>query len=166
MTVLGVDIGAHGALALLTGNGDLLDVADMPILRDGPNSPPTVNGALLAAIIRRWAPETAIVEFVGARPGEGPTGAFAFGRSRGVIEGVLASAGIPASFIAPAAWKRTIGMPPGKDGAKDAARSEAIRRWPSKAELFARAKDDGRAEAALIGVAGMLRAERLPRAHA
>lgn len=40
---------------------------------------------------------------------------------------------------------------------KDAARAEAIRRWPAKAELFARVKDDGRAEAALIAVAGMLR---------
>jgi crossover junction endodeoxyribonuclease RuvC len=45
----------------------------------------------------------------------------------------------------------------GKEGAKDAARAEAIRRWPSHASLFARVKDDGRAEAALIGVAGILR---------
>jgi crossover junction endodeoxyribonuclease RuvC len=45
----------------------------------------------------------------------------------------------------------------GKDGAKDAARSNAIRRWPAKADLFARVKDDGRAEAALIGLAGLMR---------
>lgn len=38
---------------------------------------------------------------------------------------------------------------------KDAARSEAIRRWPDHAALFARVKDDGRAESALIGIAGM-----------
>lgn len=48
-----------------------------------------------------------------------------------------------------------VGIPPGKDGAKDAARSEAIRRWPDKASLFARKSDDGRAEAALIAVAGL-----------
>jgi hypothetical protein len=54
-------------------------------------------------------------------------------------------------------WKRAVGIPPGKDGAKDAARSEAIRRWPQKADLFARVKDDGRAEAALIAVAGISR---------
>jgi hypothetical protein len=34
------------------------------------------------------------------------------------------------------------------------ARSEAIRRWPDRAALFARVKDDGLAESALIGVAG------------
>jgi hypothetical protein len=43
---------------------------------------------------------------------------------------------------------------------KDAARSEVIRRWPDKAELFARVKDDGRAEAALIALAGIRLAQR------
>lgn len=155
--ILGIDIGAAGALALLSDAGELIDVADMPVLRDGPKSRPTVNGPLLAQIIQRWQPSRAYIEFVGARPGEGPTGAFAFGRSRGVIEGCLAAFGVPASHIAPAAWKRAVGIPPGRDGAKDAARSEAIRRWPAKAELFARVKDDGRAESALIAVAGMHR---------
>jgi hypothetical protein len=61
------------------------------------------------------------------------------------------------AFLTPPVWKRSVGIPPGKDGAKDAARSEAIRRWPNKAEVFARVKDDGRAEAALIAVAGLLR---------
>jgi coenzyme F420-reducing hydrogenase alpha subunit len=36
---------------------------------------------------------------------------------------------------------------------KDASRAEAIRRWPGHAALFARVKDDGRAEDALIAVA-------------
>jgi hypothetical protein len=57
-------------------------------------------------------------------------------------------------------WKRIVGIPPGKEGAKDAARSEAIRRWPDKAAWFARVKDHGRAEAALIGWAGLQREGR------
>ena len=32
-----------------------------------------------------------------------------------------------------------------------------IQRWPARAELFARKKDDGVAEAALIAVAGLMR---------
>jgi hypothetical protein len=40
---------------------------------------------------------------------------------------------------------------------KDMARSKAINRWPGKAVLFKRKMDDGRAEAALIAVAGLLR---------
>lgn len=38
--------------------------------------------------------------------------------------------------------------------------SEAVRRWPAKAGLFARVKDDGRAEAALIALSGMKREAR------
>src|SRR5271168_2883422 len=86
-------------------------------------------------------------------PDDGSVQAFAFGRCRGAIEGVVAALSIPIDFITPPAWKRLIGIPPGKDGAKDAARSEAIRRWPDKAAWFARVKDHGRAEAALIAVA-------------
>ncbi|NUJ81918.1 hypothetical protein HUN39_18195 [Methylocystis sp. FS] len=153
--ILGIDIGAKGALALLSPTGELIEVADMPILRDGPANRPNVSAPLLASVVYRWQASQAFVEYVGARPKEGPTGAFAFGRSRGIIEGVCAAAGLPVTFLTPPTWKRLIGIPAGKDGAKDAARSEAIRRWPSKAELFARVKDDGRAEAALIGLAGM-----------
>ena len=84
-------------------------------------------------------------------------GAFAFGRCRGVIEGVTAALGLPTVFLTPPTWKRAVGIPPGAAGAKDAARSEAVRRWPAKASLFARVKDDGRAEATLIAVAGLMR---------
>jgi crossover junction endodeoxyribonuclease RuvC len=155
--IIGIDIGAQGALALLDESGALIGVDDMPVLQDGPAGRRAVNAPLLAAIIFKSHADHAFVEFVGARPGEGAVGAFAFGRSRGVIEGVLGAAGIACTFIAPAAWKRAVGIPPGKDGAKDAARSEAIRRWPNHAECFARIKDDGRAEAALIAVAGLAR---------
>ena len=34
--IIGIDIGSQGAIALLTPAGDLLEVVDMPILRDGP----------------------------------------------------------------------------------------------------------------------------------
>jgi crossover junction endodeoxyribonuclease RuvC len=155
--VLGIDIGVQGALALLDADGGLIEVADMPVLSDGPAGRRGVNAPLLAEIVYRWRADRAFVEYVGARPGEGAVGAFAFGRSKGVVEGVLGAGGVPRSFITPASWKRAVGIPPGKDGAKDAARSEAIRRWPAHAERFARVKDDGRAEAALIAVAGIMR---------
>jgi hypothetical protein len=153
--IIGIDIGSQGAVALLRPAGDLLEVVDMPILRDGPKGRPNVSAALLAQIVFKMQAAIAFVEFVGARPGEGPTGAFAFGRSRG--EGICAAAGLPVAFLTPAHWKRLVGIAPGKEGAKDAARSEAIRRWPGHAATFARVRDDGRAEAALIAVAGLMR---------
>ena len=158
--VIGIDPGLGGALALLTSDGVLLDLDDMPVLADGAAGRRAINAPLLAARVRAWGAGLAFCELVGPRPGEGAVGAFGFGRSRGIIEGVLGTMAVPVEMIAPAWWKRRIGIPPGKDGAKDLARSEAIRRWPAMADRFARKKDDGRAEAALIAVAGMTREGR------
>ena len=36
--ILGIDIGASGAIALLTPTGELVDVFDMPCLADGPGA--------------------------------------------------------------------------------------------------------------------------------
>jgi crossover junction endodeoxyribonuclease RuvC len=157
----GVDIGVVGGVAVLTSKFALIAALEMPVMDDGPAGRRAVNAPLLSELLRRWHVRGAYVEFVGARPGEGAVGAFAFGRSRGVVEGVCGALAIPVKLIAPAAWKRTIGIPPGKDGAKDAARAEAIRRWPEHASLFARKRDDGLAEAALIAVAGLMREGRL-----
>ncbi len=157
--VIGIDPGLGGALALLTAEGVLLDVADMPVLADGAAGRRAINAPLLAATVRAWGAGLAYVELVGPRPGEGAVGAFGFGRSRGIIEGTLGALAVPLEMVAPAWWKRRVGIPPGTD-MKDAARSEAIRRWPALADRFARKKDDGRAEACLIAIAGMSREGR------
>jgi hypothetical protein len=159
MTTLGIDIGATGALAVLDDTGQLVEVYDMPCLNDGPKNRRTVNAPLLAELVYRTHATRAFVERVGPRPQEGAVGAFAFGDCKGVVRGVLAAAAIPSQFITPVQWKRAVGVPPGKD-MKDMARSNAINRWPAKAELFKRKMDDGRAEAALIGLAGLFLFER------
>jgi crossover junction endodeoxyribonuclease RuvC len=155
--ILGVDIGVTGAVAVVDKSGELVGVFDMPTLNDGPAGRRSINAVLLSEIVAKSHATKAFVEHVGARPGEGAVGAFAFGRARGVCEGVLASLNIPVLFLTSPTWKRIIGIAPGREGAKDAARSEAIRRWPSHAGLFARVKDDGRAESALIAIAGIKR---------
>ena len=154
-----IGIGIRGALALVDCNGALIEVVDVPALRDGPAGRANVNAPLIADLLARWHAREAFVN-PSARGLGNAVGAFAFGRSRGVIEGVLAAAGVAVAFLTPPSWKRLVGIAPGKQGAKDAARSEAIRRWPDKAALFARVKDDGRAEAALIAVAGLKREAR------
>jgi hypothetical protein len=157
MIIVGIDIGVSGAIAVLSDNA-LIAVHDMPTLRDGPKNRATVNAPLLAEIIAKSHADQVLIEWVSVRPGEGAVGAFAFGRARGVCEGVCAALGIPVQFITAPVWKRRHGIAPGKNGAKDAARSKAIQRWPERADLFKRVKDDGRAEACLIAAAGV----RLP----
>ncbi len=154
--VLAVDIGSSGAAALLDDTGALLDVIDLPTLDAGPACRPEISPHLFAAIVRRWAPSRAWVEHIGPRLGDRPAGAFAFGGSKATVETALAVLGVPFRTITPATWKRTAGIPAGK-GMKDLARARAIERWPAHAEVFARVKDHDRAEAALIGWAGLQR---------
>ena len=50
-SVIGIDPGVAGALALVGAAGDLIEVADMPVLRDGSVGRASVNAPLLAALI-------------------------------------------------------------------------------------------------------------------
>jgi crossover junction endodeoxyribonuclease RuvC len=152
--VIGIDPGIAGALALVSRDGDLIDVADMPTLGEGSGGRAAVNAPLVADLLARWHAREVFCEFVSARPKEGAVGAFSFGRSRCVIEGACAALGLPIRFLTPPVWSRAVGLPAGRERAKDAARSEAIRHWPNKAALFARVKDDGRAEAGSFALAG------------
>jgi crossover junction endodeoxyribonuclease RuvC len=77
---------------------------------------------------------------------------FSFGRSVGIIEGVLAARQIPVTFTTPQAWQKQSGAAKGKDGS----RQRVMELFPSQAHLFARVKDDGRADAVLIALAGTI----------
>lgn len=149
---LGVDPGLDGALAILTEDGRLMRVHDMPTLEDGPKGRRTIAAPLLATLIAKAGVVRAIVEKVATRPGEGAVGAFAFGRGVGVLHGIFAAFDIPVVLITPQAWRKHHNL---SKEAKDASRSKAIALWPDKAELFALKKWDGRAEACLLTLAGL-----------
>jgi crossover junction endodeoxyribonuclease RuvC len=158
--ILGIDPGLDGAIAVLTDSGALVEIHDMPTLLDGAKGRRAVNPALFASIIYSTQATRAYCELIGPRPTDGTIGAFGFGRTRGIIEGALAAAGVPLAMIAPPTWKRAANISPGREN-KDSARSVAISRWPSQAALFARKCDCDRAEAALIGLAGLLRERKV-----
>lgn len=153
--IVGIDPGAHGAIAILDESWRLLEVHDIPSTREA-NGRSATNAPLLAEILARSNARIAFCEFVGARPTDAKVAAFAFGRARGVIEGVCGAYNIPIVFVAPTAWKRIAGVPPGTEN-KDVARTKAIAKWPQHAGLFKRKMDCDRAEACLIGWAGLMR---------
>jgi crossover junction endodeoxyribonuclease RuvC len=93
MTILGIDPGKSGAIAVLDEGGELLKVHDTPSTLE-PNGRSATNAPLLASILARSHARIAYCEFVGARPTDAKVAAFAFGRARGVIEGC---AGLSAS---------------------------------------------------------------------
>jgi crossover junction endodeoxyribonuclease RuvC len=151
--VIGIDPGAHGAIAVISAAGQLLDVIDMPSTPEA-NGRTATNAPLLAGILARWHARIAYVEFVGARPTDAKVAAFSFGRARGVIEGCAGALSIPIVFLTPPTWKRLADIPPGPEN-KDVARTRAIAKWPAHAEMFKRKCDIDRAEACLIGWAGL-----------
>jgi crossover junction endodeoxyribonuclease RuvC len=158
--VVGIDPGAHGAIALLDLCGNLLEVHDMPSLPESSGRVAT-NAPLLAEILAKSHALIAYCEYVGARPTDAKVSAFAFGRARGVIEGCCGALSIPVQFITPPTWKRFADVPPGV-AHKQVARTRAIAMWPQHAGLFARVKDCDRADACWIGLCGVARENRLP----
>lgn len=140
---LGIDPGASGAFALLEGD-QLLGINDMPTIMVKGRA--RVSAAMVADVIASHQPNQVVLEDVGAMPGQGVSSMFSFGRGVGVLEGVIAALGYPLVMVRPAKWKRDAGVP----ADKDAARQMAMRLWPEYSNMFARKKDDGRAEAALL----------------
>jgi crossover junction endodeoxyribonuclease RuvC len=155
MSIIGIDIGLSGAIAVMTPACQLIDVFDMPCLDAGHSGRRTINAVLLAQRLAETHATKAYVEFVSARPGESPSGAFAFGRSAGLISGCLATLSISEEFVTPAYWHRVVGIAPGSG--KDISRAMAIAKWPDHARSFARKMDNGRSDACLIALAGLKR---------
>jgi crossover junction endodeoxyribonuclease RuvC len=148
---LGIDVGLNGAIALVQ-DGDLIGVVDMPTVtldRNG-KAKRQVSVPELVDIIKQFDPTEAYVEKVFAMAGQGVTSVFSFGRSLGVVEGVLTTLKIKTTLMTPQTWQKGIAVTGGKDGS----RARAMELFPDQMALFKRVKDDGRSDAALIALWG------------
>jgi crossover junction endodeoxyribonuclease RuvC len=143
--ILSIDPGLSGALAWVSTDGHLVAIEDMPVAKIRDKN--RIVAAELAALMRERQVDYVLIEQVSSRPGEGAAGAFAFGYGAGLLEGCAAAIGLPVRLVTPAAWKKGAGVPADKNGA----RLMAMRLWPGAVDQFKRVKDDGRAEAALMG---------------
>ena len=146
--ILAIDPGASGALAFFSVATGTLDVVDMPVMeitRNG-KTKREISPTLLANEIRQRRPSVAVLERVGAMPGQGVSSMFQFGRGVGMVEGVIGALGLPLTYVTPRAWQKAVGLRGGKDGS----RLRAVELFPAYASLFARKKDDGRADASLM----------------
>lgn len=148
MLIVGIDPGLSGAIAFLYGE-QLLNVEDLPLVDVAHGnrtrkelSPALLHDMLVHTEIRIGK---AILEEVNSF-GMGRTSAFRFGENVGAIRAVLACCGIRTEMVTPGKWKKAFGL--NKD--KRVSREMAIRLWPDQSHYFARAKDDGRAEATLL----------------
>ncbi|WP_414488073.1 hypothetical protein [Stenotrophomonas maltophilia] len=148
----GIDPGLSGAIATLI-DGEPGPVLDMPTMDvDGWDE---IDARAVTVFIREQranhpgAYVSACIEKVGARPGDGGTSAFRFGQGTGKLQAILEVLGIPTTRAIPAVWKRTFGL---LKQPKDAGRILACARFPAAAKTMSRKKDNGRADALLIGL--------------
>ena len=165
--IVGVDPGAAGAVAYLSDAGELLAVDDMPVdkVQVGKSLRSRLSRhrawmlfKLLPAgtqvfieqpeyrPMRRHNPQTGAIE----KMNMGVAGAGAFGEMYGAVAAFAVAAGAVLEDVRPASWKAAIGL----RGGKDDSRRLAMNQFPGWAGHFVRVKDDGRAEAALIGMYG------------
>jgi crossover junction endodeoxyribonuclease RuvC len=161
--IIGIDPGLSGAIALVRADGALVHVEDLPIVATGKKSRLDVPHLVKSLqVIDRV--KVAYLENVSAMPMQGVSSSFNFGRTFGEIHGVLVALGFTVHLVTPQAWKFAVGLrsTPGADtkARKTASRELAQRLFPNRADQFARVKDDGRAEAALIAYYGAMQGAR------
>ena len=143
--IAGVDPGKFGGIAFhLSDTPNTILVFDMPIAGG------EVDGNALNRIVERFAPQEVWIERVHSLPTDGVASSFAFGYGCGVVRGVFDANQVRIERVTPTTWKKHFGL--SKD--KEESRAMAIRKFPVSAEQFARKKDHGKAEAALIALFG------------
>lgn len=138
--ILGVDPGVTGGIAFY-----FPDEPGRITAEDIPNAGGEVDTDTLAARIRQLAPTMAVIERASSRPGQGVSSTFKYGAAYGALRAIVSVLHIPAHLVTPARWKGYFRL----SADKELSRARALQLWPG-AGCFARKKDHGRAEAALI----------------
>lgn len=142
-------------MAFLSDDGREVVILDMP------HSIPEIVAVIRAKQVA-YGITFAVIEDVGAmtyidasgkKRGQGAQASFNFGFGAGVLHGVLAALAIRVYAVKPATWKLAFGL----SSNKNESRALATKVFPEAAILFSRAKDDGRAEAALLAEFGKTR---------
>lgn len=155
MKVMGIDPGLSGGIAFYDGNA--LKVFATPVLtenfiKNGKKATRSLmNLDAVRDLILEHKPDTAVLEKVAARSGQGVTSMFRFGTNYGEHRGMMAALNIPFIEVTPQVWKKDYRLNSDKDESLDLAREI----FPDHAKTsFKLKKHDGLAEAALLAKYG------------
>jgi hypothetical protein len=145
--ILAIDPGISGAAAIYDDETGSIDCYDMPLL-DGDVDPHTLTYLIRS---RNPSPTIAVIERVHPMPKEGVSSVWRFSAAYTTARVVVMLLQIPLILVSPATWKSRMNVKGGKEG-KEQCREYAIRTFPTQQALFARKKDHGRAEAAMLAI--------------
>jgi hypothetical protein len=150
MILIGIDPGLSGALARLE-DGKLTLLEDLPTIRLA-SGRRVYNVQALALLLHRVTrggqPLWVLLERQHPMPKQGVTSTFSIGYGAGLLEGILATLGVPYELVPAKSWRRVMlaGMPAGKASSLIV----AARLYP-QAEI---GRHHGRADALLIAEYG------------
>jgi hypothetical protein len=143
MNTLAIDPGLNGAGAVSDESGAFIACFDLPTIGEGAQR--RVDVANLADLIREHGPYAfAIVEQVGARPGQGVSSMFRFGQAYGTILGVIGR------------WRSPSAMCRRRSG-----RRRSVSTARAKPHVLARSRP-GRPRPSFLPVSAITAAQRLP----
>lgn len=157
--IIGVDPGLKGAVAVVDIHTRVIvEMIDMPTYKTHTKSRKSgylqhINVSSLAIALDIYASNViaAFIEAPEARPGQGLSSTFRFGKFCGQVEGILGALYIPTKPVRPAVWKRSLGLSRDKAESCDL----ATEYYPTEKHRWKLKKHNDRAEAALIAIYGM-----------
>lgn len=154
-TVLAIDPGMSGAVVRM-GQGRIEARRDFKCLRD----------IAIAVSVLQQGTTDAVIEQVGARPGQGVVSMFSFGKSTGVALGTAYAHQLyHMQEVSPQRWqnwcRKEFGIPRPQEFDS---RALALRLFPAHADLFKRKKDHNTADAVLLGYWKLCQLEAVPMA--
>jgi len=154
--VLGIDPGISGAWAIINVNPNTrpvgVEVQDLPTVPRGAKGN-KLSGTVLHQTLAAKVWDIAVIEHAQAMPGQGVVSLFEYGRTFGMLEGIINSFYLPLHYVKPRLWKKAAGLI-GLD--KDMARAKALDMFPEMIAHLRRKKDHNRAEAMLIAYYGSI----------
>jgi crossover junction endodeoxyribonuclease RuvC len=161
--IVSIDVGVAGAIAYLDMNGVLIGLDDIPVdvVSIGKNERKKLSVHRLFRLLTLFNGAAGVIERPDYRPmmkrnaqtgvpkrsTMGVSGAGAFGETYGGTMATMVCCGISLHEVRPGPWKAAMKL----GAAKDDSRRMAQNMFPLFASAFDRKKDDGRAEAAIMG---------------
>ena len=147
MIIMGLDPGMSGGISIIETKKDKLPqiiyCLKMPVVNMFGKK--IVDIKLLYESISAFKIDISIIEKVHAMPRQGVTSSFQFGRSFGSLETLAYLLSQRVDYVAPAVWKKYLGVGSSKKDSLDMARLKF-----GKNEVWEKKTNDGIAEASLL----------------
>lgn len=121
MIIIGIDPGASGGIAIMRPIGAVGWSIE-------PHKMPDVEDDICELLAATTAPRFAFLERVAARPKQGVSSVFKFGKHYGLLRGLLVALQIPREFPTPQAWQKALGCL--TRGDKNVSKAKAAQLWP------------------------------------